>query len=436
MLTHCDHEPAPLPTVRHTRAVSPDPGARQEREAAVRAATNAVVTTIDPPLPHAADGPLAGVRVGVKDNIDTAGVLTTCGSRFFADRVPDADAVVVTRLVAAGAEIVAKLNLSEFAVGVTSQNSASGPVRNPWDLTRVPGGSSGGSGAAVAAGLVDLALGTDTGGSVRLPAAACGVTGLRPGIAVVPDAGIFPMCDLVDTIGPLARTVELVARGFYVLAGRPVRDLWPTPPARIGVLVPWFDDLDPGVGAVVAAAAQVFADGGSELVPVKICGISAAQDVLYTIVYSGLADLHGERLARPELFQADTLTRLRVGCRVTEGDRVEALEARAEYQRAVDEVFEDVDVLLTPTLPVDVPRAADGDDVLATTRRLIQLTAPWSLHAGPTLALPVGRHPGSGMPVGAQLTAPIGGEDLLLDAGAWFQQRTPWHTLRPGCCVD
>ncbi|WP_369135047.1 amidase [Modestobacter sp. I12A-02662] len=415
--------------------MSSGPGTRQEREAAVRAATNAVVTTIDPPLPHAADGPLAGVRVGVKDNIDTAGVLTTCGSRFFADRVPDADAVVVTRLVEAGAEVVAKLNLSEFAVGITSQNSASGPVRNPWDLTRVPGGSSGGSGAAVAAGLVDVALGTDTGGSVRLPAAACGVTGLRPGIAVVPDAGTFPMCDLVDTIGPLARTVELVGRAFCVLAGRPARHLQPALPARIGVPRLWFDDLDPGVEAVVAAAARVFADGGAELVPVEVAGISAAQDVLYTIVYSGLADLHGERLARPELFQADTLTRMRVGSRVSEGDRVAALEARAEYQRAVDEVFEHVDVLLTPTLPVDVPRAADGDDVLATTRRLIQLTAPWSLHSGPTLALPVGRHPGSGMPVGAQLTAPVGGEDLLLDAGAWFQQRTDWHTALPPCRV-
>jgi aspartyl-tRNA(Asn)/glutamyl-tRNA(Gln) amidotransferase subunit A len=179
----------------------------------------------------------------------------------------------------------------------------------------------------------------------------------------------------------------------------------------------------------------VFADGGAEVVPVTVPGISAAQDVLYTIIYSGLADLHGERLAHPELFQADTLTRIRVGCRVSEGDRAEALAARAEYQRAVDEVFERVDVLLSPTLPVDVPLAGDGD-VLALTRRLGQLTSPWSLHAGPTLALPVGPHPVSGMPVGAQLTAPVGGEDLLLDAGEWFQQRTDWHTAVPPCRVD
>jgi aspartyl-tRNA(Asn)/glutamyl-tRNA(Gln) amidotransferase subunit A len=402
----------------------------------VAAATNAVVTTIDPALPHAADGPLAGVRVGLKDNIDTAGVRTTCGSAYFADRVPDRDAEVVARLVAAGAELVAKLNLSEFAVGLTSQNSASGPVRNPWDLDRIPGGSSGGSAAAVAAGLVDLALGTDTGGSVRVPAAACGVTGLRPGISVVPDAGTFPVCELVDTVGPIARDVGLVARAFAVLAGRDERELHPAVPRRIGVPALWFDDLDPGVAEVVAAAGQVFADGGAELVPVQVPGIGSAQDVLYTIIYAGMADLHQQRLAAPELFQADTLTRVRVGDGVSEDERAEALGAQREFQRGLDEVFGQVDVLLVPGLPVDVPPARTDDDVLTLTRRLGQLSAPWSLHAGPTLALPAGPHPVSGMPVGLQLTAAVGGEDLLLDAGAWFQQRTTWHTQRPPCSVS
>ena len=403
--------------------------------AEVGAATNAIVTVIDPPLPHAAEGPLAGVRVGLKDNIDTAGVRTTCGSAYFADRVPEADAEVVSRLVDAGAQVVAKTNLSEFAVGLTTQNSAAGPCRNPWDLRRIPGGSSGGSAAAVAAGLVDLALGTDTGGSVRVPAAACGVTGLRPGTSVVPDAGIFPVCELVDSVGPIARDVALVARAFAVLAGRPVREPEPAPPRRIGVPAAWYGSPDAGVAELVEAAGQVFADGGSELVPVVVPGVCSAQDVLYTIVYAGLADLHDERLADPGRFQPDTLTRVRVGQGVTEGEREEALEARAEFQRGLDELFGTVDVLLTPTLPVDVPPAAGDDDVLALTRRLALLTAPWSLHAGPTLAFPVGRHPVSGMPVGAQLTAPAGGEDRLLDVGAWFQQRTTWHTATPPCSV-
>jgi aspartyl-tRNA(Asn)/glutamyl-tRNA(Gln) amidotransferase subunit A len=416
------------------RALADSDVAVRHRE--VAAATNAVVTRIDPPLPHAADGPLAGVRVGVKDNIDTAGVRTTCGSAFFAERVPRDDAVVVTRLVEAGAQVVAKLNLSEFAVGVTSQNSAAGPCRNPWDLERIPGGSSGGSGAAVAAGLVDLALGTDTGGSVRLPAAACGVTGLRPGVGTVPDAGTFPMCELVDTVGPLARTVELVARAFAVLAGRPVREPAPAPPRRIGLPVPAPDDLDDGVAAVVAAAGRVFADAGSQLVPVEVPGLGAAQSVLYTLIYSGLPDLHRERLQHPELFHPDTLTRVLLGSGLTEGHRDEAIAARAEYQQAMEEVFATVDVLLTPTLSTDVPLIDADEDVLAVTRQLPRLTAPWSLHAGPTLALPVGRHPVSGMPVGAQLTAAVGGEDLLLDAGAWYQARTCWHQARPPWCVD
>jgi aspartyl-tRNA(Asn)/glutamyl-tRNA(Gln) amidotransferase subunit A len=406
------------------------------RRREVAAATNAVVTAIDPPLPHAVDGPLAGVRVGIKDNIDTAGVRTTCGSAFFAERVPDADAVVVTRLREAGAQVVAKLNLSEFAVGVTSQNSVAGPCRNPWDLSRIPGGSSGGAGAAVASGLVDLALGTDTGGSVRLPAAACGVTGLRPGVGTVPDAGTFPMCELVDTVGPLARTVELVARAFAVLAGRPVREPAPAPPRRIGLPMPSAGDVDDGVAAVVEAAGRMFADAGSQLVPVEVPGLGAAQSVLYTIIYSGLPDLHRERLQHPELFHPDTLTRVLLGSGLTEGHRDAAMAARVEYQQALEEVFASVDVLLTPTLPIDVPRVDAEEDVLAVTRQLARFTAPWSLHTGPTLALPVGRHPVSGMPVGAQLTAAVGGEDLLLDAGAWYQARTCWHQARPACSVD
>lgn len=418
---------------------APAPGrsatAAADRAREVAAVTNAVITGIDPPLPHAAVGPLAGVRVGLKDNIDTAGVRTTCGSAFFAERVPDLDAEVVTRLAGAGAEMVAKLNMSEFAVGLTAQNSAAGPCHNPWAPDRVTGGSSGGSAAAVAAGLVDLSLGTDTGGSVRLPAAACGVTGLRPGEGTVPSVGTFPVCELVDAVGPLARTVALVARAFAVLANRPVRDPVPAVPRRIGLPQPWFDDLDVGVAEVVAAAGEVFAAAGAELVPVQVAGIGAAQDVLYTIVYLELLELHRDRLAQPDRFQPETLARIQLGQGLTEGHRDEALAVRAEYQQGLAELFTDVDVLLTPTLPVDVPLADDVDDVLTTTRRLGQLTSPWSLHAGPTLALPVGRHPRSGMPVGAQLTAAVGGEDLLLDAGAWFQERTSWHTAVPPCSV-
>ncbi len=398
----------------------------------VAAATNAVIRWVDRP---GGVGPLAGVRVGVKDNIDVAGGPTTCGSAFCTDRVPAADAEVVRRLLAAGAQLVATLNLSEFAVGVTSQNSAAGPCANPWDLARVPGGSSGGSGAAVAAGIVDLALGTDTGGSIRLPASACGVVGLRPTIGSIPMDGVFPVCDDVDTVGPLARDVELVARAQRVLTGSSARLPRTAVPRRIGLPVQLLTDVDPGVRGVVDAAIEVLAAAGSVVVPVEIEGLLDAQDIVYTLVYADLARIHASRLdAAPERFHPDTLVRVGLGRGITADERAAAVVARRGLQDRISAALDGVDVLLTPTMPVDVPRS-DPDDVLRVSRQLGRLTYPWSLHAGPTLALPVGRHPRSGMPVGVQLTGPVDGEDVLLAAGLWFQQQTAWHTPRPPIAV-
>lgn len=372
------------------------------------------------------------MTVGLKDNIDTAGSPTTCASDFFRDRVPPVEAEVVTRLRAAGARLTAKLEMAEFAVGVTSQNSAFGGCRNPWDPTRSPGGSSGGSGVAVAAGLVDAALGTDTGGSVRLPSAMCGVTGLRPTVGVISTAGVFPVCDETDTVGPLARSIDEVARLFRVLTdGRPSSDRPVT--GRIGVADSFFaKGVDPGVAAALRVAAADLAEAtGSELVPVTVPGAASAQDTVYTLVYSQLAALHRARLeTAPERFQPDTLARIRLGTTITAADRALALQARAAFQRQLAELFSRVDVVLTPTLPVDVPRL-HGGDVVASSRQTGRFTYPWSLHAGPTLALPVGFHPESGMPVGAQLTAAPGEEELLFSLGQAYQGRTSWHRRRP-----
>jgi aspartyl-tRNA(Asn)/glutamyl-tRNA(Gln) amidotransferase subunit A len=386
---------------------------------------NAVIRWLDRP---GGPGALSGVRVGVKDNVDVVGGPTTCGSAFFADRVPARDAEVVRRLEAAGGQLVATLNLSEFAVGVTNQNSAAGPCRNPWDLDRIPGGSSGGSGAAVAAGIVDLALGTDTGGSIRLPASACEVVGLRPTHGSIPLDGVFPVCDDVDTVGPLAREVSLVARAQRVLTGSTTALPAPAAPRRIGIPVQLLDDVAPGVQAVVDAAITVL---GAEVVPVEVEGLLDAQDIVYTLVYADLARIHATRLAEePERFHPDSLVRIGLGRDITAEQRAAAVLARRALQGRISAALDGVDLLLTPTMPVDVPRA-DPDDVLRVSRRLGQLTYPWSLHAGPTLALPVGFHPASGMPVGVQLTAPEDAEDVLFSAGLWFQQQTDWHTRRP-----
>jgi aspartyl-tRNA(Asn)/glutamyl-tRNA(Gln) amidotransferase subunit A len=343
---------------------------------------------------------------------------------------------VVTRLRAAGARITAKLNMAEFAVGVTSQNSDFGGCRNPWDVDRAPGGSSGGSGAAVAAGLVDAALGTDTGGSIRLPAAMCGVTGLRPTVGRISTAGVFPVSTVTDTVGPMARTVADVARLFAVLADGAGEPAGPVG-GRLGIPSHFFcEDVDDGVAEMVATAARDLAALGMQVVDVDIPGVEEAQDVVYTLVYGELAELHRERMgSRPATFHPDTLARLRLGTSLTAADHAAALRVRARFQRMLDEVFGRVDAILTPTLPVDVPRLTGGD-VVAVSRQLGRFSYPWSLHDGPTLALPVGFHPGSGMPVGAQLTAAAGQEALLLTLGAAYQRRTGWHLARPPLSLD
>ncbi|WP_082895674.1 amidase [Rhodococcoides corynebacterioides] len=392
---------------------------------------NSVVTWIDDA--GSGDGPLAGVRVGVKDNIDVAGVRSTCASRFFADRVADADAEVVRRLRAAGAAVVATLNMAEFAVGVTSQNSAAGGPRNPWDTTRVPAGSSGGSGAAVAAGIVDLALGTDTGGSVRLPASACGVTGLRPSRGEISNDGVFPVSPDFDTVGPMARTVREVADAFAALACPPLARTV----RRIGVPDVFITaDVDPAVAEAVSTAVDDLAMLGYEIVPIEVPGAASAQDVVYTAIYHDAARIHRERLdTRPDLFQPATLERISLGLGISEADRRDAADARRRFCDGLAPLFDAVDVVLTPTMPVDVPPIDGGDDVLAQSRRMGQFTYPWSLHDGPTLAVPVGFHRVSGMPVGMQLTAPVGHEGALFGVGERYQAVTRWHTVRPEVCV-
>ncbi|WP_225623884.1 amidase [Rhodococcus rhodochrous] len=412
-------------TTRRAAAISGGPTAHVLDET-----LGSVITWIDTP-DATIDGPLTGMRIGVKDNIDVTGVPTTCASRFFSDRIASAHAEVVRRLIAAGAQITAKLNMAEFAVGVTSQNSAVGPVRNPWDPSRVPGGSSGGSGAAVAAGLVDAALGTDTGGSVRLPAAACGITGLRPTWGAISNTGVFPVSDAFDTVGPMARSVTEVARLFDVL--RTDQAPAPSPARRIGLPSVFItDDVDAAISDAIDAAARQLQSVGYEVVPVDVPGAAHAQDIVYILLYSDLAALHHDRVhSSPDLFHPDTLARVSLGLSISDSERTAALAARAEFRRGLSALFTDVDAVLTPTMPVDVPPIAGDDDVIARSRRLGQFSYPWSLHDGPTLALPVGSHPHTGMPIGAQLTAAAHHESLLFGIGEEFQRTTDWHTRRP-----
>ncbi|WP_439030965.1 amidase [Gordonia terrae] len=383
-----------------------------------------------------ASGPLSGVRIGVKDNIEVGGVLSTCGSEYFADRVASADAACVTALKKAGAVITSTLNLAEFAVGVTSQNSASGGSVNPWDASRVPGGSSGGSGVAVAAGVVDVALGTDTGGSIRLPAACCGVTGLRPSVGMLDMTGIFPVSADFDTVGPLARSAAQVRETFAVLAEADPEPLR-TGPLRIALPWPFVtDEVDPAVRDAVGAAAGLLRQLGHSIVETPVPLSETAQDVVYTLIYSDLATTHAERLRdEPSRFQPATRERIRLGLSISDEQVVGALRRRDEFRSAMRDVFTSVDAVLTPAMPVDVPLLGGGGAVVEQARRMGQLTYPWSLHDGPTLALPVGVHP-SGMPIGAQMTAAHGAEGTLFALAEHFQEHTDWHLRRPPVHVD
>lgn len=378
------------------------------------------------------DGPLAGLRIGVKDNIQVAGVPTTCGSHFGLESLADEDAAVVTSLRRAGALITATLDMAEWAVGVTSQNSIHGGPRNPWDLEHVPGGSSGGSGAAVAAGVVDAALGTDTGGSIRLPAAACGITGLRPTVGSVDVAGTVPVSPAFDTVGPMARDVVTVQRLFHAMRV-PAPERSGRAPRTFGVPRTFVtDDVDPAITQLVEGMVEELRRHGFAAVPIDIPLDFRAQEAVYTFVYSDLADYHRQRLRNePELFQAETLARISLGVEITEEQRREAARIRDSFRAGMHEVFSTVDAVITPTMPVDVPQIDEDTDAMDRTRRMGQLTYPWSLHSGPTLAVPVGFHPDSGMPVGAQITAAAGEERSLFTIGEAFQRTTDWHLRTP-----
>jgi aspartyl-tRNA(Asn)/glutamyl-tRNA(Gln) amidotransferase subunit A len=387
-----------------------------------------------------AHAPLHGLVVALKDNIDVAGVRTASGSRFFAEHVPERDAPVWARLRAAGAALAGKTNLHEFAYGATTQNPHWGECRNPWALDRIPGGSSGGSGAAVAAGMCDVALGTDTGGSVRIPASLCGVSGLRPTFGRVPNRGIFPVAASYDTCGPLARSVADVARAFRVAAGYDDED--PTsrdgeaasalPVGRLRIGVPtafFFDDVEPDVERAVRAVADALAALGARLVELELPGAAEVVAANAPVVLAEALSVHADRLdGQPELFGDDVRRRLELGRSVTGVEYALGVEERRRWRRTVARAWERVDVVLSPATAIVAP-SAEGE-TLATTRELTRLTWPWSIAGGPALSVPCG-FSGDGLPIVLQLAAAPWHEEIVLALGEAYQQVTDWHLREP-----
>ncbi len=388
--------------------------------------------------------PIAGLTVSLKDNIDTAGWTTTMGSAFFRDHVPATDAPVTQRLRTAGAVVIGKANLHEFAFGGTTQNPHHGLGGNPWNADAIPGGSSGGSGASVAAGMCDISLGTDTGGSVRIPAALNGVVGLRPTHGRVPNSGCYPVSAPYDTIGPMARTVADVAHTLEVISGyAPGDDCCFDVPVdgfsnvfakgveglRIGLPVPWcFDELDPDVEQRVREAIAVLRGLGCIVKEITLPGAELAQGHLMPMVHADAAAVHAAHLDEsPGTFGADVLDRMRHGEAVTSRIYANAMRFKERWLRQLEQTFAEVDVILTPSCPVTAPLRTGTARMLETTRRLSRFTYAWALAGTPALSVPCGFSADNGMPVGMQLVAPRWHDARVLALGAHYQAATVHH---------
>lgn len=392
-------------------------------------------------------GLLHGMTVAIKDSIDTAGLRTACGSNLFAERVPNADAPVVARLRGAGAVIVGKASLMELCFGVRSTDQIGGQVRNPWNPAHVPGGSSGGSAAAVALGLCDGGLGTDTGGSVRIPAAYCGVTGLRPTHGRVPNRGALPVSASFDTIGPIARGVDDVARLLVALSGFDADDPTSAPMSLdAGILSPdadvaglriclpanfYFSDIDPEIAHCVRTVAQTLGDRGATVTEVTIPDAEIAHRHATTIILADACDVHAHDLdARAALFSPQVRQRMIKGRDVTGVQYAAAERFRAEWRRRLRALFRDIDILLYPTTPFTAPLIEDGAHLEDATRHATRFSYGGALAGLPGLSLPCGVS-SAGLPIGALLEAEWGNEAVLLRAGRAWQRATDWHTRRP-----
>ena len=393
-------------------------------------------------------GLLAGVPISVKDCIDVAGVRCTNGSLFFKDYVPERDALIVQRLRKAGAVIVGKTNLHEFAYGSTTQNPHYGPTRNPWDLTRIPSGSSGGAGASLAADMCVGAVGSDTGGSVRTPAAINGVTGLRPTMGSIPMTGSFTrICPAIDTVGPLGKSVDIVARMFTAMAGYDdddiysVRHSWSdafqemsSGIAGLRIGLPrhfFFDDLEPGIGDAVEEAATQMGQLGAVISEIELEGADSAQQDVMPMVWADAYEYHRERVEdAPELFGQDVRDRILLGRDISGRDYAAALRARERWNRVVDRALQEVDVILTPTTPRVAPSIEASSDMLATTHHLTRFTYLFSWSGLPGLSIPCG-FTANELPIGVLLNGRPYEEGVLFRIGSDYQANTDWHQRKP-----
>ena len=389
---------------------------------------------------------LHGIPIAIKDLFDIAGMRTTIGSKFFADHIAEQDAFVVEKLKQAGAILMGKTNTHEIALGITGNNPHYGTARNPWDTTRIPGGSSSGSAIAVATGMSLGALGSDTGGSIRIPASLCGVVGFKPTFGRVSLRGVFPLSWNLDHVGPLAKRVKDAALILQIIAVYDALD-----PASVKMLTGDYlshilDDVkgrkialgvgefietsDPGILRAVKEAAKVFEALGCKVQEVDVSWLQEAALANKLMTQSDGAAVHRDRLKEhPELFGDDIRRRLEDGANTPLADYILARHTQTEVRKTFEQFFESYDFLITPTTPIAAP-TIEGHDAVEQAGRLTRFTAPFNLAGLPALSLPCG-FTNEGLPIGLQIISRAWGEFKVLNIGHAFEQATEWHKRVP-----
>jgi aspartyl-tRNA(Asn)/glutamyl-tRNA(Gln) amidotransferase subunit A len=399
-------------------------------------------------------GPLHGIPIALKDNIATRGIRTTAGSKFLSENIPAEDATVVGCLRRAGAVLVGKTNLHEFAYGVTTENPHYGATRNPWDTARIPGGSSGGSAVALAAGMCFGSVGTDTGGSIRIPASLCGVVGLKPTFGRISVYGTVPLSPSLDHVGPLARTVADTAILLRAIAGRDSRDaatLQLAPlrlpesltklPRRLRLGLPrdyFFDRVHEEVRRAVLQAAKYFEQRDAEIVEVEIPSLAASVEPSNHMALAEAGHVHGSRgwfPAHAAEYGEDVRKRLEMAVDVRALDYLRAFDMQGQVCAEFDCAFALVDAILAPATPIPAPPLGEkvisfGGEDEPVRAALLRLCRPANLAGLPAISVPCG-FTREGLPVGLQILGPRGDEELVLRLALAYEQAHDWHTRHP-----
>jgi aspartyl-tRNA(Asn)/glutamyl-tRNA(Gln) amidotransferase subunit A len=389
---------------------------------------------------------LRGIPIAVKDLFDVEGIRTTAGSKFFADHIADQDAFVVEKLRQSGTLINGKTNTHEIALGITGNNPHYGTARNPWDTARIPGGSSSGSAIAVATGMALGALGTDTGGSIRIPASLCGIVGFKPTRGRVSTRGVFPLSWNLDHVGPLTKCVKDAAIMLQVIS---IHD--PIDPSSIKMLTgdylghliddmggrriaigsgEFIESADAEVLGAVREAAKVFERMGCKVEKVNVDWMHDAARANRTITQADGAAVHRDRLKEhPDWFGDDIRRRLEDGAKTTSTEYVLARRTQAEIRKRCELFFESTDFLIVPTTPIAAP-TIEGHDAVEQAGRLTRFTAPFNLAGLPALSLPCG-FTSEGLPIGLQIVSRAWADAKALNAGYAYEQATEWHKQFP-----